>query len=239
MRSVVLSLLFLIAAPYAGAAEPFRILFIGNSLTATNDLPATVCRLARAAGRKVECVSHTRSGFSLDDHLASGEAIRLIESHRWSLVVLQQGPSALEESRLLLRAAVKRFAPLITAAGARPGLYSVWPSRVRSFDFPRVAESYFLAAGDVGGYYFAAGDAWQAAWARDRSMPLYGPDGFHPSQAGSYLAALVIYRQIWRDLPASFADPDVARISLTPASLRVLWEVARGNVPRRPNRKAP
>jgi hypothetical protein len=40
------------------------------------------------------------------------------------------------------------------------------------------------------------GEAWRAAWRRDPEMPLYGPDGFHPTATGTYLAALVIYQQI-------------------------------------------
>jgi len=46
-------------------------------------------------------------------------------------------------------------------------------------------------------------------------MPLYGPDGFHPTVTASYLAALVIYQQIsgrspvglpaWTQMPAARA----------------------------------
>ena len=43
------------------------------------------------------------------------------------------------------------------------------------------------------GLLLPAGDAWRAAWAADARLPLYGPDGFHPSPMGTYLAALVIY----------------------------------------------
>ena len=56
-----------------------------------------------------------------------------------------------------------------------------------------MSASYRLAAQDVGGVLLPAGDAWLAAWRLDPSLSLYGPDGFHPSVAGSYLAALTIY----------------------------------------------
>ena len=42
-----------------------------------------------------------------------------------------------------------------------------------------------------------AGDAWRAAWGADSGLQLYGPDGFHPSPIGTYLAALVAYEQIF------------------------------------------
>jgi hypothetical protein len=48
----------------------------------------------------------------------------------------------------------------------------------------------------VDGRCFPAGEAWRAAWAEDPALPLYGPDGFHPSPLGTYLAALVVYEGI-------------------------------------------
>jgi hypothetical protein len=43
---------------------------------------------------------------------------------------------------------------------------------------------------------FPVGEAWRAAWRRDPTVPLYGPDGFHPTPTATYLAALVIYQQV-------------------------------------------
>ena len=215
MKRLLLAVLLLLAALPAAAQKrravipglqrAERILFIGNSLTYVNELPDIVCRLA--AGRhKATCESVTGSGYALEDHWADRRAVERLERERWSLVVLQQGPSALEESRVNLREWTAKFAPLIKAAGARPALYAVWPTKARSFDFPRVSDSYHLAANDVHGLFFPAGDAWLAAWRRDPSLPLYGDDSFHPSVAGSYLAALVIYRVLWGELPSVFAD---------------------------------
>jgi hypothetical protein len=56
-----------------------------------------------------------------------------------------------------------------------------------------VSASYRTAAEDVGGILLPAGDAWVAAWRQDPGLRLYGSDGFHPTELGSYLAALVIY----------------------------------------------
>jgi len=72
----------------------------------------------------------------------------------------------------------------------------VWPSEARSFDFPGVSSSYADAADLVGGLLFPAGEAWLDAWADDEALGLYGPDRFHPSPLGTYLAALVMYEQL-------------------------------------------
>jgi hypothetical protein len=169
-----------------------RLLFIGNSLTAANDLPATVAAIGRAAGVRIECTTIAKPDFSLEDHWHDGEARRAIACGGWTFVVLQQGPSALPESRVLLEDYVSRFDRLIRAAGATTAVYMVWPSRDRAADFPAVSRSYAAAAARIGARLLPVGDAWQEAWRRDASLALYGPDGFHPSTLGSTLAALVI-----------------------------------------------
>ena len=78
-------------------------------------------------------------------------------------------------------------------AGAVPALYMVWPDASRTFAFPDVAHAYTSAAEAAEARLFPAGSAWLAAWDRNANLALYGPDNFHPSKMGSYLAALVIY----------------------------------------------
>jgi hypothetical protein len=52
---------------------------------------------------------------------------------------------------------------------------------------------------------------------------LYGPDGFHPSPAGTYLAALVIYQQISGRSVVGSPSP---LSSVDPTTVRVLQESA-------------
>ena len=194
LRSLVLAALLAIAQP----ASPTRILFIGNSLTYANDLPAMVCRLARAASRNAVCESVAKPDYSLEDHWNERDARRAI-TRGWDFVVLQQGPSALPESRALLVDYTRRFDAEIRKAGARTGLYMVWPSRSRRGDFEGVSQSYRAAAKAVGGLLLPAGDAWRSAWAIDERLALYSPDGLHPSNAGTYLAAVVTFQLIFNE----------------------------------------
>jgi hypothetical protein len=216
------------AAGQPSGAE-MRVLFIGNSLTYANDLPGMVQALA-AGSSPVDVSMVASPNFSLDDHRASGDAIRAIAGGRWDFVVLQQGPSSLPESRQQLRASVVAFADEIRRAGARPALYMVWPSADRAGDFERSSESYALAAADVDGVLLPAGDAWRAAWRRDSSLPLYGADGFHPSPTGSYLAALAVYSGLLRTtsigLPASIRTRSGQAVEVAPPVARVLQESA-------------
>ena len=190
----VLSVWVVLSTTGAAVEQPsLRVLFIGNSLTAANDLPAMVRRLGEADGVRVHTRTVTADNVSLDDHWSDGTAERTIRRERWDFVVLQQGPSSLPASRVVLRDAVRRFDRVIREAGARPAVYMVWPPRQRLDDLDRVIESHRLAAADVDAVLLPAGDAWRAALHADPAIALYGPDGFHPSRAGSWLAALTIY----------------------------------------------
>jgi hypothetical protein len=168
------------------------VLFVGNSLTAANDLPRLVEALSVAGGRPLRVEWVTYGGVNLEDHWSLKTQDR-IKGSNWKYVVLQQGPSSLPEGRADLRKWTARFDRVIRQAGGATVLLMVWPESRRRSVFPLVAESYRLAARDVGGLLVPAGEAWMAAWRRKPSLALYGPDGFHPSVVGSYLAALSIY----------------------------------------------
>lgn len=201
-----LALLFaLTACGSATATWPsgtLHVLFIGNSLTGANELPGMVQALAVAAGQPApDVVSVIRGGYSLEDHWTEGVAQQAIHAGGWDVVVLQQGPSALPDSRVLLIDYTRRFDALIRAEGGATGLYMVWPDVTRLTAFDSVAASYRAAAAAVGGVVIPAGDAWQAVWRRDSSVALYTSDGFHPSEAGTYLTALVFYARLYHHSP--------------------------------------
>jgi hypothetical protein len=201
-----------------------RVLFIGNSLTEANGLPAMVEALSRQGGGPlIRTASVVFAGFSLEDHWNQGTARRRIAEGSWSIVVLQQGPSSLPESQAALREWTARFDSVIRASGGRTALYMVWPESNRRGAFDAVSRSYARAAEDVSGMLLPVGEAWRGAWHRDPDVPLYGPDGFHPTATATYLAALVIYQQISGRSPVGL--PGVTQM---PADrVRMLQEAAR------------
>jgi len=202
----------------ATGAEPLRVLFVGNSLTAENDLPAAVARIAADAGRRpVETRTIAPGGVSLEEHWTSTGAREALAGEEWDAVVLQQGPSSLPESRAHLVSWAKRWADEARARGARPALLTVWPEEERIAALPEVIASYAAAAEASGAELLPAGAAWSAAWRRDRALALYGSDGFHPSELGTELAALVVYAGLTGASPGSLpldgsVPADVARV---------------------------
>jgi hypothetical protein len=183
---------------HAETRPPLRVLFVGNSLTATNDLPAVVAGLARATGRSLGYRTIAFGGFALEDHWAQGNARAALASRTWDVIVMQQGPSALPESQVNLREWTSRFADEARAAGTRPTLLTVWPESYRRGALRDVIASYRRAAAAARADLFPAGLAWQIAWGCRPALGLYGPDGFHPSALGTYAAALVLYGRLFK-----------------------------------------
>jgi hypothetical protein len=194
--TVAAVLALLLTGVASAQPAPLRLLFIGNSLTYLNDVPSLVAALGRANGRPVVCEQVAAPDLGLEEHWRQGEAGRTIARGGWDIVILQQGPSALPESRTLLIDYTRRFDREITKTGARTALYMVWPAQARRGDFPGVSRSYTAAADAVSALLLPAGDAWREAWQLDARLALYGADGFHASLLGSQLAAIVIFEGV-------------------------------------------
>jgi hypothetical protein len=201
MRALLASLalaLLLFGNSAQAESRPLRVLFVGNSLTETNDLPAVVASLARTSGRGFEYRAIVFGGYSLEDHWHQGDGRAALTTRSWDVVVMQQGPSALPESQTNLRDWATRFADEARAKGTRPALLTVWPESYRKSALAQVISSYRRAAAAAHAELLPAGGAWREAWGCDARLPLYGRDGFHPSRLGTYTAALVVYGRLFR-----------------------------------------
>jgi hypothetical protein len=194
-----------------------RILFIGNSLTYTHDVPRLVRTIAGRLDRDVAAVSIALPNYALEDHWNDGVAAE-IRRLKPDFVVMQQGPSSLAESREQLVHWTKRLAEVIREVDAVPALYMVWPDDSRGFAFPAVEASYAAAEQEVDGVLLPAGTTWLMAWERDEGIALYGDDGFHPSYLGALAAAYTIYAGLFDVAPATLPALDdnvsAARIAL-------------------------
>ena len=175
-----------------------HILFIGNSLTYTNDLPGTVSELARSVGDTLRTASVALPNFAVIDHaLGLSNAVDVIKSQKWEYVILQQGPTTTAVNRDTLIIATRALDPIVKSAGGRTAQMMSWPNSNALNLFPLVRASSLAAATSVdGGVFIPAGEAWRAALEQDPTVPLYSADGYHPAPLGTYLAALVIYERV-------------------------------------------
>ncbi len=176
------------------ASTPLRVLFLGNSLTASNDLPALVQAMARQQNIAFEYEAVLRANYAIEDHWNDRMA-RVLNARKWDVLVLQQGPSSRPDSRAELLRWSKTWADEARKTGTQTALYMVWPVKNQPDGFALVTRSYREAATGSKARILPAGEAWAAFLAATaNATPLYSPDGLHPTPAGTFLAAMVIAR---------------------------------------------
>jgi len=110
-----------------GGEPPLRVLFIGNSYTSVNDLPALLVALAEAAGgRKIETDQHLVGGCTFERHVKQMTAIEKIRERKWDVVILQE--NSLQP--ILNPESMYRYARIlhgeISAQGAKTVFYLTW-----------------------------------------------------------------------------------------------------------------
>ncbi len=195
-----------------------RVLFIGNSYTFYNDVPAQVVALAEEARVRLDAETIAEGGANVELHFTSTGARRRLEAGGLDRVVIQdQSGGPLHD-----RARFDRFAPELgrraIAAGAELVWYATW-ARAKGHAAYReswsggspammtraVRAAYDGIAACVGGIVAPVGDAWQLAIDEGLPFSLHDTDGHHASPHGSHLAALVLAAEI------AHIDPAAAR----------------------------
>ena len=197
---------FIVLFSDAFAQKKTNILFVGNSLTYTNNIPELVKLIASCDSIELNCNSLSHPNYALEDHWNDGVAAKEIKSKTYDFVVVQQGPSSQTEGRLMLLNDGLRFANLCKENQTQLAFYMVWPAKARSFDFPGVVESYTMVADSTKSILCPAGSAWLRVWQTFPQFRLYGADEFHPNTSGSFLAALVIYGSLMKKSELSFVE---------------------------------
>jgi hypothetical protein len=178
--------------------RPRSLLFIGNSLIYTNDLPSILSSVANAAADSVRVAMVAGPNLALIDHTnGATDAIAQIDRRGWTFVLLQQGPTPAGVCRDTLIIAAMRLAPHVRAAGAQAALVLPWTRQGCPKALEFASQSAERAARAVGGIVVPVGIAWRSALDADRGTQLYGGDGYHPAPTGSLLAALTIYDRLF------------------------------------------
>lgn len=197
-----------------GDGSCLRILFIGNSYTYVNDLPATFAQLARAGGHAVETDSLASGGATLADHLADAATAPKLDSTKWDFVVLQEQseiPSVADSRDYTMYPVARSLVAMIRARSETPILFMTWAHRdglpasgmpdyasmQSAIDFAYLALSQELAVAVA-----PVGYTWAIIRKQSPGIGLWQDDGSHPSTAGTYLAACVFYAAVFRQSPA-------------------------------------
>src|SRR4051812_35195034 len=212
--------------------DPTRILFIGNSFTNRNDLPALLARLAASArpARAVESSRVIANGAALKTHWERGEARGAIRQTPWDFVVLQEQSTLPLKNRQRMHESIRLFHADVAARGARTVLYLTW-ARADVFDRQaELSDAYASIGRELSAIVVPVGVAWQNAFAEDKTLVLHDRDKSHPNFLGSYLAACVFYATLFGKSPVGLSTEAPAGVKADADRLRMLQDVARRTV---------
>lgn len=174
-------------------------LFVGNSLSYANDMPAMLVEIAAAYGMNIGADCLCKPNYAIVDHWNEAELRVLLASKKYTQAILQQGPSSQAFGRSVLLEYGPKISKLASENDTKTGFYMVWPAKVYYATFPGVINNYTEAARVSEADLFPVGQVWKDYIAETGDESLYGPDEFHPSQKGSFLAAWVIFRFLYPD----------------------------------------
>ncbi|HMC02316.1 MAG TPA: hypothetical protein VKN14_14850 [Flavobacteriaceae bacterium] len=170
----------------------FNILFVGNSLTYTNNLPELVKQIAQEKGITLGIKTIAKPNYAIVDHWAEGEVQKYIESKNFDYVIIQQGPSSQQEGRNMLIEGGKKYVELCATNNAKLCYFMVWPSLTYYHTFDGVIKNHEDAAIINNALLCPVGLIWKDHFDATNTFDYYGSDGFHPSLLGSQIAANVI-----------------------------------------------
>ena len=205
-----------------------RMLFIGNSFTARNNLPGLLAELALdpagGTGRRIEHRLIQRGGASLRMHLNKGDAAIAMRDEQYDYVVLQEQSTLPIKNPTRMHESVREFDALIRAAGARTVLYMTWSRLEATADAQqRIADAYTSIGKEIDAIVVPAGLAWRAFLAKHKTPVLHDADKSHPTLAGSYLAACTFHATLFGDSPPG--EPPAAE-RIEPAHRAALRQTA-------------
>jgi hypothetical protein len=206
-------------------AIPRKVLFVGNSFTARNDLPDLIAHLAAARGKRFEHSLISAGGASLRLHWNAGTAARAIQEGGYDHVVLQEQSTLPVKNAKRMHENVRLFDEAIKAAGATTVLYLTWARRHAPESQQAITDAYTTIGRELGATVVPVGVAWQRFLRKHDEPVLYDADESHPTLAGSYLAACVFLAVLFKENPVGI-DGEVAGLKAKDRALlqKVAWQ---------------
>lgn len=215
--------------------DSVRILWIGNSFTFYNDVPQMVEDMGKLNGVDISTARVLKGGEKFSGHLQNPELHKLLEKGGWDYVIMQEfssGPAYstkyVAENILPYAAEIdsiaKKYSPQVETV-----YYMTWGHKngnIRQTDYPlddtydlmqdRIFTTYTDMAYENGGVVAPVGVAWRNVRHEHPEIELYIEDNFHPSLAGSYLAANTLFATMtgsdFQPLKVEGLDPEIAEI---------------------------
>ncbi len=198
-----------------------KVLYIGNSYTFTNNMPAIVDSICHAFGDTVEWEMYAPGGYTFRQHSTDATTLAKIALQPWDVVILQEQsqmpsfpPSQVEtdvypyahalDSIIRANDSCTQTMFMMTwgHANGDPGNCPSYPV-ICTFDGMqmRLRESYLQMGQDNHACVIPVGSAFRIMYDSSYVPWLFSADSSHPIFSGSYLEACVVYASIFHKSP--------------------------------------
>ena len=193
------------------------ILFVGNSYTYYNDLPAIFQALARANGKDVNTYAVTKGARRLDaykfaEDVTTQKLVDAVAQRKYDVCFLQEQSVLPAQKYESFAEGIRIVLGLLGDRVDRVLLYATWGRKAghktlesNGWDTETMAkllsDSYDKAGAEFGFTVSHAGKAFLWVYTRHPEIELYDADMTHPSYAGSCLAALTHYHTLFGEYP--------------------------------------
>lgn len=196
-------------------AQPnkLKVLFIGNSFTESNDLPLMVRNVAFSVGDTLLTDRNTPGGMTFEDHASNPVTQSKISIGDWNYVVLQEQSQRPAFTDADVAKDVYPYAAILDSLVhdknkcGRSVFFNTWGYRDGDASncaaFPPICTykgmdsllelRYRQMAIDNEGLISPVGLVFSKIRQDRPALDLYSPDGMHPSEVGTYAAAITFY----------------------------------------------
>lgn len=201
------------------AAQPMRVLFVGNSYTHYNNMPKLFENMAQSKGIRIEVTMDAKSSHTFEMHSKRPELYANIRSKKWDYVVLQGFSRELAQDKEVIDSSsipyVKQLLDSIYSNNKCTNvlLYQTWGydggfqddtlgiSWTYQEMSDRIHQGYLHVSEIFNLTVVPVGKVWETIKENNPQINLYQPDKQHPSMAGSYLAASCFYAALFKTEP--------------------------------------
>jgi PKD repeat protein len=220
--TTIIKFCFLVISFLSNAqSQTKNVLFLGNSYTASNNLPQMVANVASSAGDILIFDSNSPGGYTFMGHTTNATSLAKIAQGNWDFVVLQEQSQLPSFSDAQVENQVFPYAQqlneLIVEQNpcAETAFYMTWGRKngdaSNCANWPPVCTyigmddllhlRYQMMAEQNQAIVSPVGAVWRNIRENFPSIELYTSDGSHPSIAGTYAAACTFYSILFRKDP--------------------------------------
>ncbi len=197
--------------------EDMSILFVGNSYTHMNDMPAIFDKICKSKGKSVYVEKNTRSGSSFNIHTTRPDLFEAINSRVWDVVILQGYSREMSfPPEYIDTATIPYIKQIIDSIRAKDSctrilLHMTWGYKegyeeredIDTYDkmTEQIALGYKYLSDTLDLPIVPVGKVWQEVRTKYPEIELYDADKAHPSKNGSYVSACTFYTSIFKESP--------------------------------------